>query len=70
MRAIVLTALIGLAGCTDITHESGQKAIADQNKISQIQKGVTTKQNVAALSGEPERKGFEENGDETWTYTP
>jgi|HubBroStandDraft_3_1064219.scaffolds.fasta_scaffold1685227_1 outer membrane protein assembly factor BamE (lipoprotein component of BamABCDE complex) len=70
MRAIILAALICLAGCVPpTTIEKGQRDIFDQSRISQIQQGSTTKDNIIVLFGQPGGKGFEANGDETWTYT-
>jgi outer membrane protein assembly factor BamE (lipoprotein component of BamABCDE complex) len=70
MRAIIIfAALICLGACMQSNFEHGQRAIADQSMVAQIQKGVTTKQNVAALFGEPQGKHFQANGGETWTYS-
>jgi outer membrane protein assembly factor BamE (lipoprotein component of BamABCDE complex) len=60
---------IGIAGCTNVVHERGQRDIFDQSRISQIQKGSSTKDNITVLFGTPEGTEFAENGDETWTYT-
>lgn len=46
----------------------GNQAITDQNKISQIQRGVTTKEQVRALIGDPMGVTFTENDDEVWSY--
>jgi hypothetical protein len=59
--------LIGLAGC--LGTEYGQKQISDPARVSQIQKGVTTKGDITAAFGEAEGKSFLENGDEEWTYS-
>lgn len=70
MRVIIIfAALICLAACMQSNFEHGQSAIADQSKVAQIQKGVTTKQAVAALFGDPQGKQFKANGGETWTYS-
>jgi hypothetical protein len=49
--------------------ETGQKQLSDPTKISQIQKGVSTKANIKAAFGDPEGIDFEANGDEVWTYS-
>jgi hypothetical protein len=57
--------IFGTAGCA----ERGERQIADPGRISQIQKGVSTKASIKVLFGEPEGMNFSENGDEVWTYT-
>jgi outer membrane protein assembly factor BamE (lipoprotein component of BamABCDE complex) len=69
MRSIILAALICLVGCVPPAMEKGQRDIFDQSRISQIQQGSTTKDNIIVLFGQPGGKSFEANGDETWTYT-
>jgi outer membrane protein assembly factor BamE (lipoprotein component of BamABCDE complex) len=57
--------IFGTAGCA----ERGERQIADPGRISQIQKGVSTKASIKALFGEPEGMYFSEDGDEVWAYT-
>jgi outer membrane protein assembly factor BamE (lipoprotein component of BamABCDE complex) len=59
--------LIGLSGC--VGSESGQKQISDPTKVSQIQKGITTKADIRTAFGDPAGMNFLENGDEEWTYS-
>jgi hypothetical protein len=57
----------GVAGC--VGTESGQKQISDPTKISQIQKGVTTKADIRTAFGAPEGTEFQADGDEVWSYS-
>jgi hypothetical protein len=47
---------IGVAAC--FGAEGGQKQITDPSKISQIQKGVSTKASIKAAFGEPQNIDF------------
>jgi outer membrane protein assembly factor BamE (lipoprotein component of BamABCDE complex) len=58
--------VVSVVGCGG--RESGQKAIADQTKISQIQKGASTKADIQSLFGNPSGRSFGAAGDEVWTY--
>ena len=51
-----------MTGCASTGHE------VDQSKVSQIQKGVTTKAQVREWLGDPEQVAISDSGDETWTY--
>ena len=57
----------GVAGC--LGAESGQKQITDPGKISQIQKGVSTKASIRAAFGLPGGIEYASNGDEIWSYS-
>lgn len=61
------TLTLGFVGCVP-SHEAGQRDIFDQSRISQIQKGTTTKDNIIVLFGQPAGTQFAANGDETWSY--
>lgn len=57
----------GLTAC--FGGENGHKEITDPSKLSQIQKGVTTKSQVKDIFGDPNGVTFNDNGDEVWTYS-
>lgn len=67
--SVITTSLlvIGVGGCVGTV--GGEKQITDPGKISQIQKGVSTKASIRAAFGDPEGTSFEANGDEIWTYS-
>ena len=62
--ALGIFILFSTVGCA----ERGQRQIGDPAKISQIQKGVSTKASIEALFDDPDGMYFSENGDETWNY--
>jgi outer membrane protein assembly factor BamE (lipoprotein component of BamABCDE complex) len=51
-------------GCATI----GNKNILDQDKVSQIKRGETTKTQVREIIGDPSKTTFGENDEETWEY--
>ena len=58
---------IFLTGCaTTLTNIGGRDF--DEAKIGMIKKGVTTKEQVISLLGEPFTKNLDENGKERWWY--
>ncbi len=59
---LLLTLAVVLTGCASSGHE------LDQNKVSQIKKGVTTKTQVLELVGKPEEVAINDAGESTWTY--
>ncbi|KQY88265.1 outer membrane protein assembly factor BamE [Pelomonas sp. Root1444] len=56
-------ACTALAGCA-----TGSQAIADPNKVAQIQPGKTTTKQVEDLLGKPGDVSLEANGEKVWTY--
>jgi hypothetical protein len=60
---------VGLLGCANTTRETGQRDIFDQSRITQIQKGVSNKDNIIVLFGNPKGTEFAANGDEVWKYS-
>jgi outer membrane protein assembly factor BamE (lipoprotein component of BamABCDE complex) len=70
MRTLFLVALIGLAAFVpNTTYGEGPRDTLDQSRVEQIRKGLTTKDNIIVLFGEPGVKDLPAKGDETWTYT-
>jgi outer membrane protein assembly factor BamE (lipoprotein component of BamABCDE complex) len=67
--SVITTSLlmIGVGGC--VGTEGGERQITDPGKISQIEKGVSTKASIRAAFGAPEGTSFEANGNEIWTYS-
>lgn len=65
MRYALLAAIGIMAGCA--SH--GNREIADESKVSRIQKGKSTKADVVALVGKPTEVDFTEAGLEKWKYT-
>ena len=61
-RAMFLSALL-IAGCSSV----GQKV--DQSAVSKIQKGVSTKEDVRHLIGNPNNVTTTSDGSEVWSYT-
>jgi outer membrane protein assembly factor BamE (lipoprotein component of BamABCDE complex) len=57
---------LAISGCA---YESGQRDISDTSRISQIQKGSSTKEQIHMLFGSPKGTEFAANDDETWTYS-
>ncbi|MFM0265577.1 outer membrane protein assembly factor BamE domain-containing protein [Paraburkholderia sediminicola] len=60
----ILSVTASLFGCASYGNES----ISDQQKVSQIQVGKTTKGDVKNVLGMPGNVSFADNGDEIWTY--
>lgn len=56
-------AFTALTGCA-----TGSQAIADPNKVAQIQPGKTTSKQVEDLLGKPGDVSLEANGEKVWTY--
>ena len=65
LRKLIFIALIAvaLAAC-----QRGDPQIADPNKISQIQKGSSTKSDIRALFGSPEATYHNADGTQMWIY--
>jgi len=66
MKDIIIAGilLILLFGCA--TH--GNEQIRDQERVSKILPGITTKAEVTELVGKPTEVTFSDDGDETWKY--
>jgi outer membrane protein assembly factor BamE (lipoprotein component of BamABCDE complex) len=62
--AIICVFVVMLFGCA--TH--GNEQIRDQERVSKIQPGITTKAEVTELVGKPSEVTFSDDGDETWKY--
>ena len=62
---LVLLVLIFLVGCATY----GNKEIANDETISQIKIGESTKTDVKQFVGEPSKVTFTDNGEEVWDYT-
>jgi outer membrane protein assembly factor BamE (lipoprotein component of BamABCDE complex) len=56
---------IGIAGCT----EEGQRQVGDPGRVSQIQRGITTRSQIQALFGNPQHTSYNEDGGESWSYS-
>jgi len=56
---------IFLSGCVYVGKDF------DENKLANVQKGVSTKQEVISYFGEPSTSTFDSDGNETmmWTYS-
>jgi outer membrane protein assembly factor BamE (lipoprotein component of BamABCDE complex) len=59
----IIVACTAFAGCT-----TGSQAIADPNKVAQIQPGKTNTKQVEDLLGKPEDDSLQANGEKVWTY--
>ena len=46
----------------------GNKQITDDAIVSEIKKGVSTKDDVKKVVGEPSKVNFTDNGEEVWDY--
>jgi hypothetical protein len=68
MTHALVAALLSLGVAACLGAEGGKKQITDPSKISQIQKGVSTKASIKAAFGDPPNIDFAENGDEVWSY--
>jgi outer membrane protein assembly factor BamE (lipoprotein component of BamABCDE complex) len=64
---MICTVALPLAGCGG--SQMGSSAVADPNKLSQIQKGVSREADIQVLFGAPNGRSFSENGDEVWSYS-
>lgn len=66
-RTFAVASIVGIAlaiaGCASV----GRKI--DQDAVSKIQKGVSTKADVRGLIGAPDHLTRDGDGNETWTYT-
>ncbi|CAJ4332526.1 lipoprotein [Burkholderia pseudomallei] len=60
----ILVVTASLFGCASY----GNDAISDQQKVSSIQVGKTSKADVKNVLGTPGNVAFADNGDEIWTY--
>lgn len=67
VAAFSLSCFLGLAGCAS----GGNESIKNETAASVAQKihdGVTTKEQVRALFGDPAQTGFTDSGHEQWQY--
>lgn len=66
-KTAITSALV--IACTFLTGcATGSQAIADPNKVAQIQPGKTTTQQVEGLLGKPGDVALEASGEKVWTY--
>lgn len=65
-KRYLLIGLLFVIGCTTVS--SGNKRIIQEDVLSQIKEGKTTKAEVKTLLGEPLDVSFMTNGDEQWKY--
>ncbi|MFY9402937.1 MAG: outer membrane protein assembly factor BamE [Candidatus Omnitrophota bacterium] len=66
MRYIFI--LAALIFCLEGCATTGSSSIIDDSRISQIQKGVSTKEDVRSLFGSPTKVDFTDAGYEVWEY--
>jgi outer membrane protein assembly factor BamE (lipoprotein component of BamABCDE complex) len=66
MKAFLVVTIValGLAGCANV----GNKQIIDNNNVSKIRAGETTKDQTRLIVGEPSKVTFSDNREETWEY--
>lgn len=62
---LIVLGLIFLVGCASY----GNKQITDDNKVSQIVIGQSTKAEVRAVVGAPNKVTLTDNDEEIWEYT-
>jgi hypothetical protein len=55
--------IIGNAGCAPHVQ------FEDPSRLSQIQKGITTKSQISSLFGSPSKPSHSDDGSDTWSYT-
>ena len=60
--------LAALIFCLEGCATTGSSHIVDDSKIGQIQKGVSTKEDVRSLFGDPTKVEFTDAGFEVWEY--
>jgi hypothetical protein len=58
---------LALTGCATKTITSGREF--DAAKINNIQKGITTSEELAGLLGQPLTKSAQSNGEVLWNYS-
>lgn len=63
MKNITIMLLMLFLGCASVGHK------LDQEAVSKIKKGETTKKEVLALIGSPDQIVNLGNGDTSWSYT-
>lgn len=72
LRKIVATSVIGatiiFSGCAVKTGNENLGAMEKSEITSKIVKGKSTKQDVKALLGDPDKTDFDNNSLEKWTY--
>lgn len=61
-----LVALALVSGCVTTTY--GTAKVADDTAVSQIKEGVSRKEDVRALMGEPSNVSFRADSAEEWSY--
>lgn len=61
---LAFTLWFGLSGCSTV----GNKQILNQNLISQIKPGESSKADVQRLIGEPTKQNYLDSGDTVWEY--
>jgi len=62
---LVTLILIILTGCS---HQLGNVRASDNEVVSKIQAGKTTRDEVLFLVGQPNKKSISSSGEETWEY--
>lgn len=62
--SIILVCFLFLAACAT----SGNPKIRDQKSVANIQKGITTKQDLVEMFGQPQAKNKQKDGVEKWSY--
>lgn len=66
IEAVLISAVLSLAACSPIHMKSGRPFVIDQ--IQSIEKEKTDKDAVSKLFGEPQMRGKDDAGLDTWTY--
>lgn len=61
---ICVLALLFMVGCSTM----GNKQITNDDIVSQIKIGISTKSDVKQKVGEPSKVTFTDNGEEVWDY--
>lgn len=66
LRATALAAVLGcqIGGCAS----APQNPSLDPDRICELRKGLTTRQDIVSLFGEPETAVSNSDGDARWTY--
>jgi outer membrane protein assembly factor BamE (lipoprotein component of BamABCDE complex) len=63
-----MLAFVALIGLALAACQRGGPEISDPNRISQVQKGSSTKGDIQTLFGKPEAIYHDADGTEMWTY--
>jgi hypothetical protein len=67
--SLVAAMTLIMSGCAIKTGNMTLEKMEKSHVNSQIIKGKSTKEEIIAIMGDPDRADFDNNGDEKWTYS-